>query len=170
MLAVDLRGHGSSTQEDLAWTDLDDSRRGKVWSFASRDVKAGADYLLDRSEIHASNLSVVGVGHGCSLAVRHAIDDENTRAVVLVAPQVENFGFNLSKGIADLEGLPTLIIVPQDRRDDASRLQTAGNRANGDDFIDLAVVKADPTALMTESRTRKEAADWLSKQVMPRKR
>jgi len=170
VLAVDLRGHGASADSELRWPELDDDGRTKAWSFASRDVKAAAAYLRDRNEIHASNLSVIGIGAGCGLAVRHAIDDENTRAIVLVCPKVENFGYNLTRGIVDLEGLPTLIIVPQEKRDVASRLQNAGHEANGDECIDLTVVKADPTAVILESRTRKETADWLSKQVMPRKR
>ncbi|MFT5050196.1 MAG: alpha-beta hydrolase superfamily lysophospholipase [Chlamydiales bacterium] len=170
VLAVDLRGHGASADGDCRWPDLDEAGREKMWSFASRDVKAAAAFLRDRSEIHASNLSVIGIGAGCGLAVRHAIDDENTRAVVLVCPKVENYGFNLTRGIVDLEGLPTLIIVPQDKREVASRLMNAGHEANGNDSIELAVVKADPIELITESRTRKETADWLSKQVMPSKR
>lgn len=170
VLVLDIRGHGSSIADRINWAATDDRQeREAIWTFAVRDLQAGAEFLRDRREIHASNLSVVGVGAGCTLAVRHALDDENTRAVVLVAPDSESYGFDLTTGVRELEGLPTLIVVPRDAREIASALRDAAQQEEGDDFVDIAVMKSDRDGLLEDSRFRSEIASWLGRQVTPNK-
>ena len=169
VLTVDLRGHGQSGTTEMDWAQMDERGQQRLWSFAGRDVSAAADNLRLRKEIHASNLSLIGVGAGCTLAVRHAIDDANTRAVVLVAPSSKDYGFNLERGIGDLEGLPTLIVSTSDGRDLAERLQTVGNGSSAG-AIELSVVRGDSAgSLLDETRTRSETYKWLKDQVMPKR-
>ena len=133
-----------------------------------RDLDAAADFLRKRTEIHSSNLSVVAVGAGCTLAVRHAIDDENTRAVVLVNPGEETYGYSLATGVRDLEGLPTLIIASKDTRETADRLREAGHNG-GSEYIEVAVMKSESAGLLDDTRMRGEISTWLRKQVTPQK-
>lgn len=168
VLALDLRGHGRSATADHDWSKVEEAKKARFWSFAIRDVAAGADYLRDRDEVHASNLTVVGIGASGGLAVRHAVDDENTRAVVLISPGEIHFGFDLEEGIADLEGLPTLVITGTKQRDVAEAMQTAGHDANGGSpFVEIVAIRADD--LLSESRTRSESYSWLREQVMPKR-
>lgn len=169
VLALDVRGHGRSTTAELDWSKEDEAGRTRLWSFAIRDVEAGADFLREQDKVHASNLTVVGVGAAGGLAVRHAIDDENTRAVVLIAPGENNYGFDLENGIADLEGLPTLVVTGTKQRDVAEAMQTAGHDANGGSpFVEIIAIRADD--LLSESRTKSESYKWLRDEVMPKKR
>ena len=170
VLTLDLRGHGANVSEDLNWSAVDDKAHASMWVFSLRDLEAGAEFLRTRKEIHASNLSVIGVGAGCSLAVRHAVGDENTRAVVLIAPIPKNPGFNLLRDVQDLEGLDTLVIVPKGQRDVAVRLQSAGHqRTEGSEYIDVVVLKAEASKVMEDSRIRNEISRWLRSKVNPRK-
>ncbi|MFT4538434.1 MAG: dienelactone hydrolase [Planctomycetota bacterium] len=170
VLAIDLRGHGDSVSEDTDWEKAsDDKARASLWSFAANDLKAASSWLRDRSEIHASNLSIVGVGAGCALAVRHALDDENTRAVVLVAPQPDNFGFNLPQGVGDLEGLPTLILAGKDKRSDATRLMDAAHRQYGENFIEVAVMKSEQRKVLEDKRLATELGQWLKSEVITKR-
>lgn len=168
VLTVDLRGHGGSVADRVDWKAFDDRERATCWSFAMRDLDAAADFLRKRAEIHSSNLSVVAIGAGCTLAVRHAIDDENTRAVVLVNPGEEDYGYSLASGVRDLEGLPTLIIASKDARAIADRLQEAAN-GDGSEYVEVAVMKSETSSLLDDSRMRGEISTWLRKQVTPQK-
>jgi len=173
VLTVDLRGHGGSVSEKAGappWEALDERSRERAWAFAMRDLRAGADFLRKRREIHASNLSIVGIGASAALAVRHAMDDENARAVVLISPRAENFGFNLVGGLGHLEGLPSLIISPKDGREAAARLQNAGHKANdGYEYIELAVMKSEEGELLSDSRLRAQIATWLRDKVVTKR-
>ena len=142
-----------------------------MWTFATRDLAAASSFLRDQRDIHSSNISVVGIGAGCSLAVRHAMDDENTRAVVLISPNKEDWGYNLAQGVSDLEGLPTLICAAKANRDDATRLQTAGHDANGGSvYIQVAVMKSKDAVALEDSRLRGKVTDFLRDETMPTKR
>ena len=170
VLTFDLRGHGDSTSENLDWSKAEDDKAlASLWSFAANDVKAAASWLRERTEIHASNLSVVGVGAGCSLAIRHALDDENTRAVVLISPRAENYGFNLPQGIGDLEGLPTLILSGKDARTDLTRLKEAAHSQFGDAFVEISVMRCDQTEVLSDKRLGSEVGKWLKDTVVTRR-
>jgi pimeloyl-ACP methyl ester carboxylesterase len=109
VLAVDLRGHGASASEACDWKTLDETGQATSWNLALRDVQAATEYLRGRNEIHSNNLSLVGVGGGASLAVRQALDDDTVRALVLIAPAFENYGFSIVGGLellpADTRGV-----------------------------------------------------------------
>lgn len=170
VLTFDLRGHGANVSKALDWDAVDEKAHASMWVFALRDLEAGAEFLRTRKEIHASNLSVIGVGAGCALAVHHAVGDENTRAVVLIAPVPENPGFDLLRDVQDLEGLDTLVIVPKGQRDVALRLQSAGHkRTDGAEYIDVVVLKAEAAEIMNDRRIRNEISRWLRSKVNPRK-
>jgi len=171
VLTLDLRGHGKSVTEDVNWAASDEDAQGRMWSLTVRDLKAGAAFLSDKKGIHASNLTVVGIGAGSSLAVRHAVKDENVRAVVLISPQSENFGFNLIASTGDLAGLPTLIMSAKDDRQNATRLVEAGHRANdGLEYIDTVVMKSKRDKLLEDRRLKTELASWMRSQAMPKKK
>ncbi|MEM9801927.1 MAG: alpha/beta fold hydrolase [Planctomycetota bacterium] len=170
VLTVDLRGHGGSATDDFDFEGADDKGRATLWGLATRDVDASANFLLDQEGVHATNLSIFGVGAGSALAVRRASEDENVRAVVLVEPPAEAFGYSLANGLADLGGLPTLILSPKDERSIAESLQAAAHDANGGlEYVEVNALKSGPGESLSDKRLKSAAAAWLRDQVMPRK-
>ena len=170
VLALDVRGHGANAHDEIDWAKLDEDGRTRLWAFAMRDVAAGAQYLRTRKEIHASNLTIVGLGAGCSLAARYASRDENVRAVVLIEPGGESYGYDLSSDLAELGGLPTLIVSEKSNRTNALRLSEAGHQANsGQNYIQVATFKTGGPCVIQHKRVPTEVAGWLKDTVEPKR-
>lgn len=166
VLALDLRGHGESATEDFSWDSMDDSARQSAWAFANRDIEAAASNLLERREIHSANLSLIGVGAGGGLILRHAYDDEAARAVALVAPPEQAMGVHLGDGITDLGGLPCLILVSREDRDRAEEMQARSHAGNGDyEYVDVEVLRDASDEILTGRELPKDLARWLRKVV-----
>jgi len=170
VLTIDLRGHGGSVTADMNFETSDEKAQSTLWALSTRDVDAAATFLLEQHGVHATNLSIIGVGAGASLAVRRAAKDDNVRAIVLVDPQPSAFGYNLANGIADLGGLPTMIITPKESRNVADRLKAAAHSANGGiEYVEVTALKSAPGKTLGDKRLKSAAAAWLRGQAMPRK-
>lgn len=170
VLVMDLRGHGESAEEGKGFEKADEKGRETMWSLSSRDVDAAAEFLVDQEGVHSSNLSIVGFGAGAALAVRRAASDDNVRAVVLVNPSRENFGYNIVNGVAELGGLPTLVMAPKDRRDDARRLQSAAHKENeGLEYVEVSNLKSEAAKILSDKRLNAGLGKWLRDQAMPKK-
>ena len=172
VLSVDLRGHGSSVTEEYDWIKASDDTHITTWAFAMRDLDAATRYLRSRGDVHTSNLSLVGVGAGAALAVKYALRDENARAVVLVDPQPEAFGYDMYRDVFDLGGLPTLIMAPKDDRRQAERLQAAAHRGNdGLEYVEFKVLKPKKDkGPLTDTRLPKEVSKFLRGEAMPQRK
>ena len=60
-------------------------------------MAAAAKFLRTQKGVHTANLTVIGLGAGSSLALRHAQDDENVRSTVLLNPPEKALGCILHK-------------------------------------------------------------------------
>lgn len=173
VLSIDLRGHGESAGGELDWGTLDADGRQRAWAFATRDLKAGAEFLRGQKSVHSASLVVVGYGSGCTLAARHAVRDENVRAVALLAPPTETadmYGFQLSKDIDDLGGLPTYVSVTREGRDAVQAMADEGKKANGGvEFITISVTKGAPIDILGDTREASELGRWLKEKAFPSK-
>ncbi len=171
VLALDLRGHGASISEGWDWSKRTEADRIKLWAFALRDLETATEFLRDRKDVHNANFSLVGVGAGAALAARHALHDESVRGVVLVDPQIESFGYNLYKDVVGLEGLPTLIMIPSKRRDEADRLQKQAHKQNdGLEYVKIKTVKPDKNGNpLADKRVSSETRSFLQKEAMPKR-
>lgn len=170
VLTMDLRGHGESETEKVSFEKADEKLKESIWALSSRDVDAGADFLSDQKNVHSSNMSIVAFGAGASLAVRRAAVDDNVRAVVLVNPAPNAFGYNLVNGISELGGLPTLLMSPADHRDESRRLQEAAHKDNnGLEYVDISPLKSDADSVHEDKKLKSSMGSWLREQAMPKK-
>ena len=172
VLAIDLRGHGGSVSDQYDWAKLDEAAQERMWALTLRDLNAAAEYLRSRSDVHTSNLSLVGLRAGAAVAVKYAADDQNARAVVLLDPNPESHSFNLVRDVEKLEGLPTLIMAPSAARNvaEVDVMRTADQEANGGHaFIEQGFLKGEGDELLSDKRLPREVGDWLKDQVMPGK-
>ena len=174
VLILDLRGHGDSATSELAWDKLDRKGRETLWAFATRDLKAGVDYLTGRREVHSSSLVLIGHRSGATLVARHAVRDENVRAIALLDPPSDDkdmYGFQLAKDIEDLGGLPTYISAPRGSREQAQRMAEDGKRANsGLDFIQVSIFPGEAPDLLHDMREAADVAKYLKDRAAPNKR
>ncbi len=170
VLVPDLRGHGASVTPEWDWTKTEtEEEKAQAWTFAMRDLESSTDWLREQDSVHNSNLSVVGVGAGSVLAARYAVRDENARAVVLIAPEPEAFGFNLLQDIIDLGGLPVMIMATDAAEKDAARIRTASAKANdGFEYVVYQrLTPKDEGDVLSDRRLNTELHKFLEAQAMP---
>lgn len=172
VLSIDLRGHGESVTEELDWTKLDGEGHERLWAFATRDLEAAAEYLRGQKDVHSSSFVLVGHRSGATLVTRHAVEDENVRALALLDPPTEEkemYGFKLQKDIEALGGLPTFLSVSRDARPNAEAIIEAGHSANGLSFIQLSVLKGKDSDVLSDKKEAAEVTKWLKDQAFPKR-
>jgi alpha-beta hydrolase superfamily lysophospholipase len=167
VLAVDLRGHGGSAS-DKPWSQLDRAEQQRMWTYTLRDLDAAAGFLRGRRDIHTTNLTMIGVGSGCALALRHASEDENVRAVVLIAPTDDQLGFDLLDEIQRCGGIPTLFVASRDGRARAKRM-VDGLQSAGHPEIDLSTLRAGDDEILADDKTADRVVSYLRQTVVEHK-
>jgi pimeloyl-ACP methyl ester carboxylesterase len=166
VLVLDLRGHGESVHEDYEWATADEAARESLWAFATRDVEAGARWLASRPELHSSNLTVIGVGDGGTLAARHALRDENVRGLGLIGFRTEALGFDMAEDLRDLEGLPVLIAPAKEQRDAAEKVVENLEAA---DWIRVEPLRATADELLDDKRLSRSMVGFVEEVAVPRR-
>jgi dienelactone hydrolase len=167
-LTIDLRGHGESATEALNWKNLDAEAQKSTWTAMTNDIQAGVSHLLKEEGVQPNAISLVGYGAGCTLVARHARRDELVRDIVLLSPQPEQFGFSLTADLAELGGLPSLIVVGKDETTAGKRiLEAAGKTAGAECKIELSVAKSDAAALMADNKVQGDLTRWIGLKARP---
>ena len=171
VLVLDLRCHGKSVTPELCWKSMDASQRERAWALAVRDVDAAAQWLLDREEVHSTNLNLVGFRSGSALAARHALRDENVRSVALVEPQAKEFGIDVAGDLQELGGLPTYIVsLKAERKATEAMIQEAHQAAGGHPYIELMVSSAKPkpeTVVTPDRKVCSSVSRWMKEKAFP---
>lgn len=171
VLVPDVRGHGDSATEDQSWAKLDEKARERLWSFAPRDLEAAALWLEKRTEVHGSNLTVVGLRAGCALAVYHAGRHASVQAVVLIEPAAEPvLGFDLRREIGGLAGLTTKVFTPREKQDEAEIIKLDATKANdGLEFVEIDLTKSKGPELVNDRRIAADVAKWVEDRAFPKR-
>ncbi len=168
VLAVDLRGHGESKTPGTDWAALQGGdAQAALWALAARDVEAGAKWLRRQEHVHSTNLSLVGYGAGCALAVRQATRDENVRCIALLAPRSKELGFDVEADLKDLGGLPTLVLAPR-QAEETQRMVEAANQISHP-YIELVLCTTKTPTVLEDKKTPPKVATWIKDVVTPKK-
>jgi alpha-beta hydrolase superfamily lysophospholipase len=167
VVTVDLRGHGASKTDKLDWEKLPEADKKSTWSFATRDLDAAAAWVLGQENIHSSSLSIVGVGSGCALAVRHAKSDENVVCLALLSPLTQSYGFDVKADITALAGLPTFVLASKD--DEAERMAIDANTTSPNPFVEISLAASKTTSVLEDKKLPNKVAAWLGDKALPKK-
>ncbi len=111
VIAVDLRGHGSSTQRGEGRLDYRDVS-GVEWLAAVADLRAARDALL-AAGTDPENLAVLGEGLGANLALRYMRIDPVIQAAVMVSPVLDEYGFDSEADVRALRARPVLLVAAE---------------------------------------------------------
>lgn len=167
VVTLDLRGHGGSKTDKLDWEKLSEGDRKSTWSVAARDLDAAAEWVLGQENIHGTNLSIVGVGSGCALAVRHAQSDENVVCLALLSPHAQSFGFDVKGDITALAGLPTFVLASKD--DEAERMAIDANSTSPNPFVEISLATGKTASVLEDKKMPSTVANWLGQKALPKK-
>jgi dienelactone hydrolase len=122
VLAIDMRGHGESTEgrgrRALSWQDFDNDD----WAKVVADVAGAVSFLETQGSLAPGRIVVVGSSIGGSAAILAAAANPRIAAVVAVSPGRAYKGIDALTPLADLANRPLLAIAAQD---DAHSLETA---------------------------------------------
>ncbi len=122
VLAIDLRGHGKSTErKDLpprGWKTFDTA----AWAKLPLDAKAAVAYLRAR-ETPPSSIVIVGASIGSSAALLYAADDPAIRGVAMLSPGTSYRGLDTVAALARYGTRPLLLISSRDDTRSADAVQ-----------------------------------------------
>ena len=108
VLAIDLRGHGTSDLDYTNFTDAD-------WQNIVLDIEAGVDYLEQKGY---KRIGVVGASISANAALKQAVQDTRIDAVVLLSAG-ENYHSLTTLDIAPFYTRPVMIVVSLEDKDAA---------------------------------------------------
>lgn len=118
VVAVDLRGHGSSggTLDDAAW--------GKMVA----DAQAGITWLEGKG---VTDIGVVGSEFGANLALATLAANKDVDTAVLLSPALSAHGFKVSAALEQVARRPLLVVATQEDTSGARAAQLIANETDG---------------------------------------
>ena len=170
VLLLSLRGHEGNVDERFDWKKANEAKDEKqlmaLWAFASKDIEAGAEFLGSRKELHSSKLILVAHGKSCSLAVQHAIKDRNTMCTALIEPVQKVFSFELKKELAELDGLPTLLMCGKGGKKEMFQVREAATPKNvKESTFEVSCLTTKPEDVLSDKRLPKTLYNWLKQNL-----
>lgn len=123
-LAIDLRGHGASTEgpdgQPLAWRELDNAQ----WAQTAEDVAAAVRFVADEaSGITPARIAVIGSSIGSSAAISAAARTTDIDAVAALSPGRAYRGFDAITPATQLGGRPFLAVTAREEIDSVETAQ-----------------------------------------------
>ncbi len=151
VIAIDLRGHGSS---DLNYNSFSDSDYNNM----IKDVKAAKLFLKEKG---INQIAIIGASIGANTALNYAVTDSDIKTVVLLSPGLEYHGVKTSDSIKKLK-VPVLIVVSQE---DSYAYQSSvelNNKAISKKELKVYNNKGHGTNMFSGTDLNKVILDWLA--------
>lgn len=127
VLALDMRGHGESTESDhgaLDWQQFTDAD----WDAVTGDLAAATQFLSSKGVALAGTV-IVGSSIGSSATLRFAADHPDLAGIVMLSPGLKYHGLETVPA-AKRYGKPKLIVYSSDAEDAARGLEQAWKQAD----------------------------------------
>lgn len=107
-LAIDVRGHGSSTgqgDKTLNWKDFS----ARDFNDAVRDVEAAVKWLRARPDVDGDKIGIIGASIGANLALVYAASDPAIKVVALLSAAMDFRGVKIEQAMKDYGKRPVFI-------------------------------------------------------------
>lgn len=129
VLTIDGRGFGESVKT-ADGKPVEPSRSNDAVEGMKADVKAAFEFLSKQPSVNPARTGIIGASYGSSLAVIHAADDHNVKAIALLSPGLNYFGnMPTEPAVRKYGNRPMLLVAAEDDKESASsvkKLKEAG--------------------------------------------
>ncbi len=130
VLAIDMRGHGQSTQpESMHLRDRAAKRDSKLFNDMHQDVAAAYGWLSQKPKLDLSQFGLVGASVGCSVALDYAARDKSVDAIVCLTPGDRYMDVDSVAHIKQVSKRDMLLLASQDERAASDALAKANPSA-----------------------------------------
>lgn len=132
VLAIDLRGHGESTNPtNMKLAERVVSRDPKLFNNMYKDVQAAIKWVRQQPNVDQEMLVLVGASVGCSVAIDVMARDPSVDAIVCMTPGTNYLGVNSTKHIAKTGDRPILLLATEKEREATDALAKSADNATG---------------------------------------
>ncbi len=173
ILAIDLRGHGESGNEEHR-QEVEKKDDG-VFRAMEKDLLAAYGWLAKQTNVDRTRFALVGASVGCSLALDYAGNDPSVDAVVCLTPGEKYMGLNSLGDVRRLYGRKLLFVATEDERKAADKLKDIADKgaksapqgaAASEIEVRVPEGSAHGTAMFgTVSGIEQQLAEWLRQAV-----
>lgn len=162
VLAIDLRGHGESTErngETLDYKDFSDREH----QASIRDVEAAVNWFITRKNVSMPRLILAGASIGANLAIAYAAGHDAIPAVVALSPGLDYRGVTIADKLA--ASTRSALFLAASDEDEYSRAAIARAAELRPDAVVKNLSGAGHGTAMFEREPRliDETVDWLKR-------
>jgi len=132
VLAIDGRGFGESIKK-ADGSKVSANQSSEAVNGMKSDVAAAVKFLGEQKNVGKNRVGIVGASYGSSLALLHAADDPEIKAVALLSPGTNYFGVLPTEPAVEKYGAhPVLIVAAEDDEESAAASRRLDRLAAGD--------------------------------------
>jgi len=132
VLAIDMRGHGQSTEPaSMRLAERVQQRDRRLFADMDKDVAAAYAWVAreQADRVDLSRFAIVGASVGCSVAIDYASRDKSVDVVVCMTPGLRYLGINSERDIRRYGDRPILLLAAEDEKRAAEVLGKLAARA-----------------------------------------
>jgi alpha-beta hydrolase superfamily lysophospholipase len=160
VLAIDLRGHGESTQGKNGPVRVE-AFLSSDYAAMDRDVDAAVKYLRDQLG-EGNKLAIVGGSIGANLALRKGAADPDIAAVVLLSPSLDYRGIVTTDAITRYKDHPVFILTSENDTWSYEGAKKIAEGISADKEFKVLPGRSHGTAILqSHPEIEKEVIDWL---------
>ncbi|MCX9085350.1 MAG: alpha/beta fold hydrolase [Candidatus Methanoperedens sp.] len=124
-LAIDLRGHGESTDQNGIRLDykefMDEEHRNSM-----NDIASAKEFLAGQTDLDMSRIAIAGASIGANLALWHATIDKDVRLIMLLSPGLNYRGIMADEFAPKFKGHVFILASEGDTKSADSSRKLAG--------------------------------------------
>ena len=129
-LAIDMRGHGKSTEPaEMHLAERRQQRDPRLYGAMHQDVAAAYQWLAQQPNLDLARFAVVGASVGCSVALDYARRDRSVDAVVCLSPGTNYMGVDSIAHMRGYSNRPILLMASQEERAACEALAKLSDKA-----------------------------------------
>lgn len=134
--ALDMRGHGAST-EDVRGAALLDWQRfeARDWEAVAADLRAALGHLREEEGLQPTRVALIGSSIGASAVIRAASEDESVDVVVALSPGRAYRGLDAITPLPALGERPFLAVASRGEAPSAEAAQDMARIAGGGELL-----------------------------------